>query len=63
MKSSRKYKCIIFDCDGARVDSEPIANTFLLTSQMIIEPIYVASGGPVKKIRFNLELTGLLLNY
>jgi HAD superfamily hydrolase (TIGR01509 family) len=26
----RKYKCIIFDCDGVLVDSEPIANAVLV---------------------------------
>lgn len=26
-----KYKCLIFDCDGVLVDSEPIANQLLIT--------------------------------
>jgi len=122
-----KYKCIIFDCDGVLVDSEPIANTVLVEmandfganidlkyamaqfkggsmqscvdkiSGLVKEPLpdyfietyrkrsfeafknevkpvegvknvldnldipfCVASSGPVEKIRFNLELTGLL---
>jgi HAD superfamily hydrolase (TIGR01509 family) len=122
-----KYKCIIFDCDGVLVDSEPIANAVLVEmandfganidlkyalthfkggsmqscvdkiSGLIKEPLpdnfiecyrkrsfeafknevkpvegvknvldlldipfCVASSGPVEKIRFNLELTGLL---
>jgi HAD superfamily hydrolase (TIGR01509 family) len=121
------YKCVIFDCDGVLVDSEPIANTVLVEmanefganidlkyamthfkggsmqscvdkiSGLIKEalpdnfietyrkrsfeafknevkpvegvqnvldlldiPFCVASSGPVEKIRFNLELTGLL---
>lgn len=122
-----KYKCIIFDCDGVLVDSEPIANAVLVEmandfganidlkyamahfkggsmqscvdkiSGLVKEPLpdyfietyrkrsfeafkkevkpvegvknvldnldipfCVASSGPVEKIRFNLELTGLL---
>jgi len=122
-----KYKCIIFDCDGVLVDSEPIANAVLVEmandyganidleyamthfkggsmqgcvdkiSKLVKEPLpdhfietyrkrsfvafkndvkpvegvknvldnldipfCVASSGPVEKIRFNLELTGLL---
>lgn len=122
-----KYKCIIFDCDGVLVDSEPIANAILVEmandfganidlkyamahfkggsmqscvdkiSGLVKEPLpeyfietyrkrsfeafkkevkpvegvknvldnldipfCVASSGPVEKIRFNLELTGLL---
>jgi HAD superfamily hydrolase (TIGR01509 family) len=122
-----KYKCIIFDCDGVLVDSEPIANAVLVEmandfganidlqyamthfkgssmqscvdkiSELIKEPLpdyfvetyrkrsfeafktdvkpvegvknvlenldipfCVASSGPVEKIKFNLELTGLL---
>lgn len=122
-----KYKCIIFDCDGVLVDSEPIANSVLVEManqyganidleyafkhfkggsmqscvDKILElvkkplpddfveiyrkrsfdafkkdvkpvegvkhvlenlniPFCVASSGPVEKIRFNLELTGLL---
>jgi HAD superfamily hydrolase (TIGR01509 family) len=122
-----KYKCIIFDCDGVLVDSEPISNQVLvdlankyganidldfamrnfkgshfseclsLISRLVTQPIpntfeadyrsqtfeafkkgmkpilgvkqvieslnipfCVASSGPENKIRFNLELTGLL---
>jgi HAD superfamily hydrolase (TIGR01509 family) len=122
-----KYKCIIFDCDGVLVDSEPIANAVLVemandfganidlkyalthfkggSMQSCVDkisglikvplpdnfiesyrkrsfeafknevkpvegvknvldlldiPFCVASSGPVEKIRFNLELTGLL---
>ena len=122
-----KYKCIIFDCDGVLVDSEPIANSVLVEManqyganinleyafkhfkgnsmqgcvDIILKlidrplpdnfiemyrkvsfeafkkevkpvegiktvldnleiPFCVASSGPVEKIRYNLELTGLL---
>ena len=125
-----KYKCIIFDCDGVLVDSEPIANAVLVEMandyganidleyafkhfkggsmqscvdkilELIKEPLpdnfvedyrkrsfeafkkdvkpvegvkhvlenlnipfCVASSGPVEKIRFNLELTGLLPHF
>lgn len=124
---SSKYKCIIFDCDGVLVDSEPIANRVIVEmandyganidldyalkhfkggsmqgcvdkiSELVKVPLpenfvdtyrkrsfeafkkdmkpvegvknvlenlkipfCVASSGPVEKIRFNLELTGLL---
>lgn len=125
-----KYKCIIFDCDGVLVDSEPIANAVLVEMandyganinleyafkhfkgnsmqgcvdkildlidqplpnnfvetyrkvsfeafkkevkpvegvKHVLEnldiPFCVASSGPVEKIRFNLELTGLLSHF
>jgi len=125
-----KYKCIIFDCDGVLVDSEPIANSVLVEManqyganidleyafkhfkgnsmqgcvdkildlidqplpnnfvetyrkvsfeafkkevkpvegvKHVLEnldiPFCVASSGPVEKIRFNLQLTGLLPHF